>query len=91
MIFSSVLCSSNILNPTFGSLISQTPFIADTGRKLYTGSIDATVKLWRQSGVTGFYRGLSACTLRDVYAWGLYLLIFEYFRVSVFFVMSYFG
>ncbi|XP_067939098.1 solute carrier family 25 member 45-like [Watersipora subatra] len=52
----------------------------NTGRRAYSGSIDCTIKLWKKDGTAYFLRGLSACTARDVYAWGFYWLIFETVR-----------
>ena len=50
---------------------------------MYSGPIDCTVKLYKRYGIAhGYFRGTWSTIYRDIYAWGIYLLVFEAVRVS---------
>lgn len=52
-------------------------------KQLYTGSLDATVKIYQKYGLRGLYKGLSATCVRDGFFYGCFFFFYNYFAGSL--------
>ncbi|KAF5291402.1 hypothetical protein FQR65_LT01712 [Abscondita terminalis] len=52
-----------------------------SGKKLYNGSLDCAVKLYKEGGIKNLYKGTVATLMRDVPATGLYYLTYNQFQI----------
>ncbi|KAK4874112.1 hypothetical protein RN001_013472 [Aquatica leii] len=52
-----------------------------SGKKLYNGSLDCAIKLYKEGGIRNIYKGTLATLMRDVPASGLYYLTYNQFKM----------
>eukprot|EP00466_Bigelowiella_natans_P016204 jgi/Bigna1/54313/estExt_Genewise1Plus.C_310122 len=52
----------------------------DAKVKLYNGPLDCVKKIWKNNGALGFYRGFWPTFWRDGPTYGLYFVVYEFFK-----------
>eukprot|EP00922_Rhytidocystis_sp_ex-Travisia-forbesii_P029974 GHVS01043950.1.p1 GENE.GHVS01043950.1~~GHVS01043950.1.p1 ORF type:complete len:344 (+),score=70.84 GHVS01043950.1:114-1145(+) len=79
--FAAAVCTCAILHPL--DLIKTRMQVASVGTSavpVYRGTISAGRWIWRQEGLKGLYKGLSATIIASGVSWGLFRFLFDYSR-----------